>query len=60
MDGLGHFRAPGDNNTAEIYGGLPARKSFRANFFFWNISRPKREGLVDPQFRLLGSSKAQA
>jgi hypothetical protein len=25
----------------------------RNSFFFWNVSRPKREGLVDPQFKLL-------
>ena len=29
-----------------------ARKSF-AVLLFWNVSRPKREGLVDPQFKLL-------
>jgi hypothetical protein len=29
-----------------------ARKSF-AVILFWNVSRPKREGLVDPQFKLL-------
>jgi hypothetical protein len=26
---------------------------FRGTSFFWNVSRPKREGLVDPQFKLL-------
>ena len=41
-----------------------AEASQRANLFvlllffgvlllFWNVSRPKREGFVDPQFRLL-------
>jgi hypothetical protein len=29
-----------------------ARKSF-AVLLFWNVSRPKREGLIDPQFKLL-------
>ena len=24
----------------------------RNSFFLWNVSRPKREGLVDPQFKL--------
>lgn len=56
---FGDFHAPGDNDPAEICGGVPARKSFRATSFFgvlllfWNVSRPKREGFVDPQFRLL-------
>jgi len=29
-----------------------ARKSF-AILLLWNVPRPKREGLVDPQFKLL-------
>jgi hypothetical protein len=26
---------------------------FGVLLLFWNVSRPKREGFVDPQFRLL-------
>ena len=56
---FGHFHALDDDNPAETCGGVPARKSFRATSFFWRAtsflerSRPKREGFVDPQFRLL-------
>ena len=53
FNGLWHFHAAGDKNSAARFTQRFKRANLSRYFFFWNVSRPKREGLVDPQFKLL-------
>jgi hypothetical protein len=51
--GLWHFHVPGDKNSAARSTQRSKRRKSFALLLFWNVSRPKREGLVYPQFKLL-------
>jgi hypothetical protein len=53
LQGVGDQKA-----LAEIYTAVE-RANLCSDFFFWNVSRPKREGLGDLQFNLLSVGSLQ-